>query len=273
MLSRLVPVALIALLSLAPPARADEDLTLELSKDRVSVGGTQCLNAVVTNDRGLPVNRALVLLDAKRKRTNGEGEARVCAKFLYEGAHAVRAYKGDKYAYKRVTARHELPGAADGEWKRLEIQLPAYPSSDGYCSGAAFGDGEGTCFGTNSAESDTLFFGGSDVLVEWLRPNQQVQTLAQRLVFEATNPVSGRTDVRLHGALDDARSDKFFVGSLWIDTSEADRFHYQAGSDPRKTGARGGPPLFSVTPHKPFDSAPRDGYTFQLKGYFWRTVK
>jgi hypothetical protein len=265
-------VLTVALALLAPAGAAQAGggkLRIHVTPKRgVVVNENACYRAVVTrNDR--PVKRAQVRFAAKAKRTDRRGIAIVCGSYPFPGVQSLHAYKGTEHDLTRVRiSRGNSPTTTPGSWKRVELQLRAYPAVVAYpppdCeTKALFGDRWGWCHNAapNYGVDSYILRGTAPVQVEWGSPTPAIDLRFWRWQGVDETP-------ELRGTVPHESSGNFYV--YRVATGDW-RWRATAGSDPTKAGEPGGPFLINVSDHtSPFGT--HDGYTFHTIGYVWTWV-
>lgn len=257
------------LVALGGSARADEQIDLDIGpKTDITVDERACLTAEVTNDRGLPVRRAQIRMLAKRKKTDGSGEAVLCGRFRSPGTQAVHVFKGPHHDIATLEAgRDGAPGDPLEGWWPIEIQLPAYPSAPfgGTCTqGANLPNQDGQCSGIPNANADTLLFEPPPyVLASWTNFDSESKVFT--LTFDQPGFYGGAT---MSGFAREAPG-KYWVS--FIAVHDDSPYVWTVGSDPALAGEQGGPLIWSVSGHKA-NFFVYDGKTFHVKGWAYRSL-
>ncbi|HTU16060.1 MAG TPA: hypothetical protein VMF31_12770 [Solirubrobacterales bacterium] len=231
---------------------------------KVKLNQRSCFEGRVTLGRRGVV--AEVDLEGKNVKSNRRGAYRLCQTIHWTGAHAVYAFKGGRTAHDKF--RVGTTGMTSGvNWKRFEIQLPAYPQAPmpGSCAPGAipgpveFGINYGVCIGWSNPGTDGQF-SGKRLMVEWQgKPTP--------------------TDLRFM-----YRGDYCPCIYGWVDGPGARIFHptggdpgleeqggFKFGSDPDKPGQPGGTWLLKTTPHEDALGLYQNGWTIHTIGYLYET--
>ena len=251
----LLTVAMAALIVLWPAsAEARSTLRLSVSPSRATVGERTCFSFRITGSNGRPVSQADVSFQGKTLMGDRSGRARLCTRLKWAGRHFATAFKfgyNPRAAFVRAV-RSGPPKATGGDWHVAKVYIAAY-GSDGECGQYTFNLNGGVCHGSINDGADPLDPPAGPASFDW-KGNPDGQLSLELDTRGYGSRLSGRTP--------GPASDQFYMERGHLGRNSA-----SSGSDPAKTGQRGGPLHLNVTYHNPFLG--RRGYTIDISGYVW----
>lgn len=257
----LVPLVLLSL----PVTAAAKPGALNLSlapQDAVKVGDRYCVEGNVTDERGQPVSRALVQLDARKKRASKRGTFAFCQKLHYAGFHTAFAFKGDDRGHRRIRLGSGAPQGA-GDWRPVQIFFRV-DADKGNCSKSGFGPfATVDTFGVDRGNCNDIADGGKSGPYSGVHTQIDWEEAGGSRVRLNIYTRKG-TLVQMAGYMPSRGSDQLVINESRGWTPNA----ITGGSDVARTGDPGGPLKVRVEEQtSDVRFGRRVGYLFDIQGY------